>query len=51
MVQNYQDAMAIYRWAVARMRLLHSLTIPLWPDIKRALLLGQQPQDRSDSIT
>jgi len=42
MVQNYQDAMAICKWAGC-------------PDafvtIKRALLLRQQPRDRPDLVT
>jgi hypothetical protein len=41
MVQHYQHAMAIYRWA----RCLDAFVIftfnPQWHEIKRALLLGQ----------
>jgi hypothetical protein len=33
------------------MCLLHSLAIPQWPEIKRALLREQQPHDRPDLVT
>jgi len=42
MVQNYQDAMAIYRWAHYPNAFVTFTCIPQWPEIKRALLLGQQ---------
>jgi len=51
MVQNYQDAMAICKWA----RCLDAFVIftcnPQWLEIKKALLFGQQPQDRPDLVT
>jgi hypothetical protein len=51
MVQNYQDAMAIYRWAHCPDAFVTFTCNPQWPDIKRALLLGHQPQDRPDLVT
>jgi hypothetical protein len=51
MVQNYQDAMAIYRWAHCLDVFITFICNPQWPEIKRALLLGQQPQDRLDLVT
>ncbi len=51
MVQNYQDAMAIYRWTGCPDAFVTFTCNPQWLEIKRALLLGQQPQDRSDLVT
>ncbi len=51
MVQNYQDAMAICRWACYLDACVTFTCNPQWPEIKRMLLLGQQPQDRSDLVT
>ncbi len=51
MVQNYQDAMAIYRWAGYPDAFVTFTYNPQWLEIKRALLLGQQPQDRPDLVT
>ncbi len=51
MVQNYQDAMAIYRWAGCPNAFVTFSYNPQWLEIKRALLFGQQPQDRSDLVT
>jgi hypothetical protein len=51
MVQNYQDAMAICRWARCPDAFVTFTCNPQWPEIKRALLLGQQPQDRLDLVT
>ncbi len=51
MVQNYQDAMAICRWAGCPDAFVTFTCNPQWLEIKRALLLGQQPQDRSDLVT
>jgi hypothetical protein len=45
MVQNYQDAMAICRWAGCPDAFITFTCNPQWLEIKRALLLGQQPQD------
>ncbi len=43
MVQNYQDAMAICRWAGSSDAFVIFTYNPQWLEIKRALLLGQQP--------
>jgi hypothetical protein len=51
MVQNYQDAMAICRWASCPDAFVTFTCNPQWLEIKRALLLGQQPQDRPDLVT
>jgi hypothetical protein len=51
MVQNYQDAMAIYRWAHCPDAFVTFTCNPQWPEIKRALLPGQQPQDRPNLVT
>jgi hypothetical protein len=50
-VQNYQDAMAICRWAGCPDAFVTFTCNPQWFEIKRALPLGQQPQDRSDLVT
>jgi hypothetical protein len=50
MVQNYQDAMAICRWASCLDAFVTFTCNPQWLEIKRALLLGQQPQDRPDLV-
>ncbi len=41
MVQNYQNAMAIYRWARCPDAFVTFTYNPQWPKIKRALLPGQ----------
>ncbi len=41
MVQNYQDVMAIYRWVRCLDAFVTFICNPQWPEIKRALLLGQ----------
>ncbi len=51
MVQNYQDAMAIIRWAGCPNAFVTFTCNPRWLEIKRALLFGQQPQDRPDLVT
>jgi len=51
MVQNYQDAMAIYRWARCSDAFVTFTCNPQWLEIKGALLLGQQPQDQPDLVT
>ncbi len=51
MVQNYQDAMAIYRWAGCPDAFVTFTCNPQWFEIKRALPLEQQPQDRPDLVT
>jgi hypothetical protein len=51
MVQNYQDAMAIYKWASCSDAFVTFTCNPQWFEIKRALPLGQQPQDRPDLVT
>jgi hypothetical protein len=51
MVQNYQDAMAICRWAGCPDAFITFTCNPQWLEIKRALLLGQQHQDRLDLVT
>jgi len=43
MVQNYQDAMAICRWAGCPDAFVTFTSNPQWLEIKRTLLLGQQP--------
>jgi hypothetical protein len=40
MVQNYQDAMVIYRWACCLDVFITFTCNPQWPEIKRALLPG-----------
>jgi hypothetical protein len=50
MVQNYQNAMAIYRWARCLDAFVTFSCNPQWPEIKRALLPGQQPQDRPNLV-
>jgi len=51
MVQNYQDAMAIYRWAACPNAFVTFTCNPQWLEIKKALPLGQQPQDRLNLVT
>ncbi len=51
MVQNYQDAMAICIWARCPDAFVTFTCNPQWFEIKKALLLGQQPQDRPDMVT
>ncbi len=51
MVQNYQDVMAICRWAGCPNVFVTFTCNPQWLEINRALLLGQQPQDRLDLVT
>ncbi|KAH9571464.1 hypothetical protein CY35_02G095200 [Sphagnum magellanicum] len=51
MVQNYQDAMAICRWVGSPDAFVTFTCNPQWLEIKKALLLGQQPQDRPDLVT
>jgi len=51
MVQNYQNAMAICRWAHCLDAFVTFICNPQWPEIKRALLLRQQPQDQPDLVT
>jgi hypothetical protein len=51
MVQNYQDAMAIYRWALCLDAFVTFTCNPQWPKIKKMLLFGQQPQDQLDLVT
>jgi len=43
MVQNYQNVVAIYRWARWPNVFVTFTCNPQWPEIKRALLLGLQP--------
>ncbi len=50
MVQNYQDAMAICRWVSCPDAFVTFTYNPQWLEIKRVLLLGQQPQDRPDLV-
>jgi hypothetical protein len=45
MVQNYQDAMAICRWADCLDAFVTFTCNPQWLEIKRPLLLRHQPQD------
>jgi hypothetical protein len=51
MVQNYQNAMAICGWAHYLDAFVTFTCNPQWPEIKRALLPGQQPRDRPDLVT
>jgi len=51
MVQNYQDAMAICRWACCPNAFVTFTCNPQWPEIKRTMLFEQQPQDRSNLVT
>ncbi len=51
MVQNYQNAMAICRWARCLDAFVTFTCNPQWLEIKKVLLLGQQPQDRLDLVT
>jgi hypothetical protein len=51
MVHNYQNAMAICRWAGCPDAFVTFTCNPQWLEIKRALLLGQQPRDRPDLVT
>jgi hypothetical protein len=51
MVQNYQNAMVICRWARCPDAFITFISNPQWPEIKTALLPKQQPQDRSDLVT
>jgi len=51
MVQNYQDAMAICRWAGCPDAFVTFTCNPQWFEIKRTLPLKQQPQDRPDLVT
>jgi len=51
MVQNYQDAMAICRWDDCPNAFVTFTCNPQWLEIKRTLLLGQQPQDQPDLVT
>ncbi len=51
MVQNYQDAMVVCRWACCPDTFVTFTCNPQWLEIKRALLLGQQPQDRPYLVT
>jgi hypothetical protein len=43
--------MAICRWARCLDAFVTFTCNPQWPDIKRALLLGQQPQEWPDLVT
>jgi len=51
MVQNYQDAMAICKWADCPDAFVTFTCNPQWLEIKRVLPLGQQPQDQPDLVT
>jgi hypothetical protein len=51
MVQNYQDAMIICKWACCPNAFVTFTCNPQWPEIKRTLLPEQQPQDRLDLVT
>jgi hypothetical protein len=51
MVQNYQDAMVICRWAHCLDAFVTFTCNPQWLEIKRALLFRQQSQDRPDLVT
>ncbi len=51
MVYNYQNAMAIYRWARCLDAFVTFTCNPQWSEIKRMLLPEQQPQDRPDLVT
>jgi hypothetical protein len=50
-VQNYQDAMAICRWAGCPDAFVTFTYNPRWLEIKKALPLGRQPEDRPDLVT
>jgi hypothetical protein len=50
-VQNYQDAMAICRWAGCLDAFVIFTCNPQWLEIKRTLLLGHQLQDRLNLVT
>jgi hypothetical protein len=41
MVQNYEDAMAIYRWARCPDEFVTFTCNPQWLEIKRVLMPGQ----------
>ncbi len=45
MVQNYQNAMAICKWVGCLDAFVTFTCNPQWLEIKKVLLLGQQPQD------
>jgi len=51
MVQNYRDAMVIYRWAGCSNVFVTFTCNPQWLEIKRELLLWQQPQDWPNLVT
>jgi hypothetical protein len=51
MVQNYEDAMVICRWARCPNAFVTFTCNPQWFEIKRALLPVQQPHDRPDLVT
>jgi hypothetical protein len=51
MVQNYQDAMEIYKWACCPDAFVTFTCNPQWLEIKKMLLLGQQLHDRPDLVT
>jgi hypothetical protein len=51
MVQSYQDATTIYRWARYSDAFVTFTCNAQWPEIKKALLPGQQPQDRLNLVT
>ncbi len=51
MVQNYQNAMVICRWADYPDAFVTFTYNPQWLEIKRTLPFGQQPQDRPDFVT
>jgi hypothetical protein len=51
MVQNYQDAMVICRWAHYLDAFVTFTCNPQWREIKRTLLPEQQLQDRPDLVT
>jgi hypothetical protein len=50
MVQNYEDAMAICRWAGCPNVFATFTCNPQWLKIKRVLPLGQQPHDQLDLV-
>ncbi len=51
MVQNYQNAKAICKWARCPDAFVTFTCNPQWPKIKRTLLPGHQPQDRPNLVT
>jgi hypothetical protein len=51
MVQNYQDAMVICRWAGCPDAFVTFTYNPQWLEIRRTLLFGQQSEDRPDLVT